>query len=96
VSLPDRERRLIAGVGTILLAGLIAVVVAVVLNGSGVPRRVGCISVGLAYSTGGEQIDRCGAAARALCAGVGRPGGIPGRPGRTVAVVCRRAGLPVG
>jgi hypothetical protein len=96
VTLAARERRLVGGVAAVLLAGVVAVVLALVLSGPSAPRRAGCISVALAYSTGGEQLDRCGAAARALCAGVGRPGGIPGRPGQTVAVACRRAGLPVG
>jgi hypothetical protein len=77
--------------------GAVVVLVAVLLlaGSGGSPSRRGCISVALAYSTGGAQIDRCGAAARALCAGVGRPGGIIGPPARSVARACRRAGLPV-
>jgi len=48
----------------------------------------------LAYSTGGSQIYRCGAGARALCNGVNAPGGLTGKPAETVAEACRKAGLP--
>jgi hypothetical protein len=56
----------------------------------------GCVSVSLAYSTGGDHITRCGAAARSLCHGVGRAGGITGAPAKAVATECRKAGVPVG
>ena len=90
---------MVAGVGIAGLIGLVAIVLAIALSGGGAGRpagRSGCVTVGLAYSTGGQEVDRCGAAARAGCAGVGRPGGITGGPARTVAAACRRAGLPVG
>ena len=78
--------------------GTLAVLVLVVVIAIGTPGKQsghGCISVALAYSTGGDQIDRCGAAARALCTGVDHPG-LTGKAGRDVAGACRKAGLPVG
>jgi hypothetical protein len=52
--------------------------------------------VGLAYSTGGAQIYRCGASARALCASVDQPGGSSAATARALSTQCRKAGLPVG
>jgi hypothetical protein len=87
------ERRLLGAAGLALVAVIVLVVM--LAGGAGATRR-GCVSVALAYSTGGEQISRCGPGARSLCGGVGVPGGITGAPGRTVAAACRRAGLPTG
>jgi hypothetical protein len=90
----SREKWMIGGVVGIVAALAVALVISFA---SGTKHSGhGCISVALAYSTGGAQIDRCGAAARALCAGVGHPGGLSGQPARNVAAECRKAGLPVG
>ncbi|MFZ0043049.1 MAG: hypothetical protein WAK93_17200 [Solirubrobacteraceae bacterium] len=93
-SLTSREKWLLRSV----LGGLAVVVVAVVIaiTTQGHKSGNGCVSVALAYSTGGAQIDRCGASAKALCAGVGHVGGITGAPAGPVATACRKAGLPVG
>ncbi len=90
----SREKWILRGV----LGGVAVVVVALViaLTTQGHKLGAGCVSVALAYSTGGAQIDRCGASARALCAGVGRSGGVTGKPAETVADACRKAGLPIG
>ncbi len=89
-----REKWMIGGV----VAVLTALAVALIISFASPSRQSGhgCISVGLAYSTGGAQIDRCGDAAKALCAAVNRPGGLNGLPARGVAAECRKAGLPVG
>ena len=89
-----REKWMIAGV----VAALAVLAVALIISFASGSRKSGhgCISVALAYSTGGAQIDRCGDAARALCAGVDKPGGLTGLPARGVAAECRKAGLPVG
>ncbi|HWD75275.1 MAG TPA: hypothetical protein VG371_09055 [Solirubrobacteraceae bacterium] len=89
-----REKWMIGGVAAALVVLAVALVIS--FASSTKPSGHGCISVALAYSTGGAQIDRCGAAARALCAGVGVPGGVTGLPARSVAEACRKAGLPVG
>lgn len=85
---------MIGGVVTALAA--LAVVLIVSLSTSGPRSGHGCISVGLAYSTGGAQIYRCGATARAMCASVGRAGGPVGAGARAISTECRKAGLPVG
>ncbi|MFL5864988.1 MAG: hypothetical protein ACJ780_30205 [Solirubrobacteraceae bacterium] len=89
-----RERWLIRGVLGVL--GLLAVVLIVSLAAGEDKAAPGCVSVSLAYSTGGAHIHRCGDAARSLCQGVGHAGGITGAPAQTVAVACRKAGVPVG
>jgi hypothetical protein len=89
-----REKWMLGGV----LAALAALVVAFVISfaTAGPKSGHGCISVGLAYSTGGAQIYRCGAPARSLCASVGQAGGTTGGAARSLAPECRKAGLPVG
>jgi hypothetical protein len=89
-----RERWMIGGV--LGLVAALAVVLAISLSTVGHHSGNGCISVGLTYSTGGQQVYRCGAGARALCNQAGVAGGITGSTGRAVATECRKAGLPVG
>jgi hypothetical protein len=87
-----RERWMIGGV-----LGVLAVLVAVLIVSIGSTTKAsghGCVSVSLAYSTGGQHIYRCGAGARALCDGVGRVGGITGPPAEVVARECHKAGIP--
>jgi hypothetical protein len=89
-----RERWMIGGVLGVL--GAIVVVLVISIATTGQKSGHGCIAVGLAYSTGGAQIHRCGASARALCASVGQPGGTSGGAARSLTIECRKAGLPVG
>jgi hypothetical protein len=89
-----RERWMIRGVMTLVVVGIIALVVSFATAGKKTSH--GCVSVALAYSTGGSQIYRCGAGARALCSAVGRAGGITGKPAQALAVECRKAGITVG
>ena len=93
-SLHPRERLMIRGVLGVL--AVLAVALVVSLATAEKKSGHGCISVGLAYSTGGAQIYRCGASARAMCAGVGKPGGFVGATARALDSECRKAGLPVG
>ena len=81
-----------------VLATLAAFAIVMIISLSTADRQSGhgCISVGLAYSTGGAQIYRCGASARGMCGGVGRPGGAVGATARSLTTECRKAGLPVG
>jgi hypothetical protein len=88
-----REKWMIGGVLGAL--AVLAVVLIVSIGSTTKPSGHGCVSVSLAYSTGGQQVYRCGAAARALCSGVGRVGGITGNPAQVVARQCRKAGVPV-
>jgi hypothetical protein len=89
-----RERWLVRFAG-VLAAALIAVaVIAITTNGH--HSANGCVDVTVPYSTGGQEIYDCGAAARGLCREVGRPQGFNGAVGQTVAAECRKAGVPVG
>ena len=91
--LARRERLLAVGVGGVLALALATVLI---LSLTHADRRSGhgCIEVSLAYSMGGTQDYRCGAAARAECSAVNRPG-LTGHGRQVVAQACRRAGLPV-
>ena len=82
--------------GVLGLLAALAVVLVISLSIAGPRSGKGCINVGLSYATGGQQVSRCGAGARAFCSNAGGPGGITGVTGRTVATACRKAGLPVG
>ncbi len=92
--LGKRERWMIAAV----LGAVVVVMVAVVISIGSTARTTanGCVDVTISGPIGGEELYRCGAEARSLCASVGHPGGITGAPAQDVARVCRRAGLPVG
>jgi hypothetical protein len=89
-----REKWMIRGVSVVIAVLVVALVVSLAAGTK--KSGHGCISIALAYSTGGAQIDRCGASAQALCAGVGQTGGVTGLPARRVADACRKAGLRVG
>jgi hypothetical protein len=82
--------------GVLGVVALLAIALVVSLASSGHKSGHGCISISLAYSTGGTQTYRCGASARELCAGVGKPGGTVGVAARALTTECRKAGLPVG
>jgi hypothetical protein len=89
-----RERMMLGGVVGVLSAIVVALVISFATAG---PKSGhGCVSVGLAYSTGGAQVYRCGSGARALCATVNQPGGTTGGAARSLTIECRKAGLPVG
>jgi hypothetical protein len=90
----SREKAMVGGVVAALAA--FAAVLIISLATAGRQSGHGCISVGLAYSTGGAQIYRCGASAREMCAGVGRAGGAVGATARSLTTECRKAGLQVG
>jgi len=89
-----REKWMIGGV--VGLVAAVAVVLVISFATAGPKSGHGCVSVGLAYSTGGAQVHRCGASARQLCASVNQPGGTTGGAARSLTIECRKAGLPVG
>jgi hypothetical protein len=89
-----RERWMIRAVVAVVAA--LAAILVISLTTGEAQSGNGCVSVSLAYSTGGDHITRCGDGARSLCQGVGHAGGITGVPAQTVAAACRKAALPVG
>lgn len=92
--LRGREKVMLSGVLSIV--AVLVVVLAISLGSGESHSGHGCISVGLAYSTGGETINRCGDSARVLCAGANRPGGVTGASARALTTECRKAGLAAG
>lgn len=92
--LSAREKWMIGGV--LGLVAALAIVLVVSIATAGHKSGHGCVSVGLAYSTGGAQVYRCGGAARQLCQSVNQPGGTTGGAARSLSIECRKAGLPIG
>lgn len=74
-------------------AAALAVLIVVAFSVGGGTTRPGCVSVSISYSTGGSQLDRCGARARRLCESAGKPGGFTGAAGAAVKQACRKAGF---
>jgi hypothetical protein len=92
--LSARERWLLSGVGVAVLALVVAV--AISLASRAPASSHGCLRATYAGPVGAEQISRCGAAARELCASLGAAGGFTGDAARTIAGECRKLRLPVG
>ena len=88
-AMDDRRRRSAS-------SSAIAVALVISFATAGHKSGHGCISVGLAYSTGGAQIYRCGASARALCASVSQPGGTTGGAARSLTHRVPQGRAPVG
>ncbi len=80
----------IGGVAALLVA------VAIALGSSGPRSAHGCIHVVVPAATGAQEINQCGATARATCTSIGHPGGFTAAAARSVADECRKAGLTVG
>jgi hypothetical protein len=92
--LTTREKRLIAGVLTVVAAIVLALVISIATAGTASGR--GCIHTTIPGAVGAQEIDQCGAQARATCQTAGRPGSFTAASARVVAAQCRKAGLPVG
>jgi hypothetical protein len=93
-ALSRRERRLIAAVGAVAAALIVAVAVSLLVSGPGSAR--GCIHVVYPGPVGAESVDRCGGAARELCGSLSRTQGFSPQARGSIAAGCRRAGLAVG
>jgi hypothetical protein len=89
-----RERWMLWVGGALTLA--LAIVAVIAITTSGRSSGKGCVSVTIPYSLGGQEIYKCGQAARNFCLTSGRPGGFTGAAGQAVAVQCRKAGLHFG
>jgi hypothetical protein len=89
-----RERWMLWVGGVLTLALVVVAVIAITTSGRSSGK--GCVSVTIPYSLGGQEIYKCGQAARNFCVTSGRPGGFTGAAGQAVAVQCRKAGLHFG
>lgn len=92
--LSRREKRLIAGVLAVVAA--IVLVLAVSISVGGQASAHGCIHATVPGAVGAQEIDQCGAQARATCQSAERPGSFTPGSARVIAAECRKAGLPVG
>lgn len=89
-----RERWILRGVGVLTVA--LVAIVAVSLLSTGASSRHGCVHATFAGPVGAEQLDACGARARAICGALGTPSGYTGDAARSLAGECRKAGLRAG
>jgi hypothetical protein len=89
-----RDRWLIGSALVLLAAVAVALTISVLSPGGS--SRDGCVDVTAASATGGFQLDRCGAQARALCDRPTQAG--PPTLAFVQAIVsqCRKSGFPVG
>jgi hypothetical protein len=82
-------------IGGLLTVALVALAV-VAITTKGHSSGNGCVDVTIPYALGGNEIYKCGAAARQFCITSGQPGGFNGSAGRLIATQCRKAGLTFG
>ncbi len=90
-SLQARERRILAIVVAVIVAGCIAAVVASVSTGGEKPTPHGCVAISLAGVMGAAVQQHCGDQARFVCAhpeGQGGPAYV-----RLVREACHKAGI---
>jgi hypothetical protein len=91
--LRSRDKWIIGSVLGLVVAGLVALTISLVSTGR--TSRNGCVDVTAAAATGGTELYRCGAEARALCSSPGAAGGSDAALQRALAGECRKAGLPL-
>jgi hypothetical protein len=89
-----RERWAVSSMVVVIAA--LAVVLAISLGSQGHRTGNGCIDATLPYAFGGQEIYRCGDAARSECARATTPRGFTREAGRLIAIQCGKIGLPVG
>jgi hypothetical protein len=89
-----REQWIIGSVLALLAAGVVVLVIS--FASSGHTTGHGCIDVTVPGATGGTEIYRCGAEARALCASAATAGSQQPLLGEATIAQCRKAGIPTG
>jgi len=85
---------MIGAVLGLLCAGAVALVIS--LSSPGRSSGHGCVDVSVQAATGGSELYRCGAQARALCASALVGAKADPVSGAAIIRECRKAGLPVG
>lgn len=81
--------------GVLGVVAVLAVVVVISLVSAGPSSGHGCIYANIPGAVGAEQVHECGATARDTCRSVDAPGAYTHQAAQTLAVQCRKAGLPV-
>lgn len=92
--LSRREKWLVRGV--LSAVAVLAVVLAVSLGIAGTSSSHGCIHATIPGPVGAQEVDQCGAEARATCQSAATPGTFTVQAARVIEQQCRKAGLPVG
>ncbi|MDQ6606282.1 MAG: hypothetical protein M3Z06_07010 [Actinomycetota bacterium] len=92
-ALNTRERWILSGVGAVVAALAVAVVIG--FAQSSPKSGHGCVYVSVPSSMGAQPYSGCGAKARRICAQVGIAGGYSGSLARALIPACQTAGLPV-
>jgi hypothetical protein len=82
--------------GVLAVVAAIVVALAVSLGTGGQASGHGCIHATIPGAVGAQEIDQCGAQARATCQTAEQPGSVTPSSARVIAAQCRKAGLPVG
>jgi hypothetical protein len=90
--LSKREKWMVGGVLGVVAA--IAVVLVISFASSAPNSGNGCIYATVPGPVGAQQINECGASARATCQSV--HAAYAPQAAQTIATACRKAGLPVG
>jgi hypothetical protein len=81
--------------GVLALAAALAAALVISLATRGPSSSHGCIHATIPGAVGAQEIDQCGAQARATCQSAEQPGEFTASSARVVAAECRKAGLPV-
>jgi hypothetical protein len=93
-TLSRRETWLIRGV--VAVVAVLVIVLAVALGTAGSSSAHGCIHATIPGPVGAQEVDQCGAQARATCQSAAAPGTFTAQAARVIEQECRKAGLPVG
>jgi hypothetical protein len=93
-ALSRREKWLIRGV--VAAVAVLAVVLAVSLGTAGSSSAHGCIHATIPGPVGAQEINQCGAQARATCQSAAAPGAFTAQASGVLERECRKAGLPIG
>jgi hypothetical protein len=79
-----------------VMTAVLVVVAVIAITTTGHHSGNGCVDVTIPYSLGGDEIYKCGPAAKKFCSSSGQPGGFTGQPAHIIAAQCRKAGLVFG
>ncbi len=82
--------------GVLGVVAALAVVLVISFVSAGPRSGHGCIYANIPGAVGAQQVHECGATARHTCQSVNAPGAYTRQAAHTLAVECRKAGLPVG
>src|SRR5205823_911843 len=93
-ALSRRERWMIGGV--LAVVAVVAAALAISFASAGRTSSRGCIYATIPGVVGAQEINRCGADARATCASALAPGSFTRQAAVVIAAQCRKAGLRVG